>query len=375
MLGIAPLGQVPLGAVPTGAETILGSKWYAPLGEPVRQRIAPALAVALIASGAVVPPIAPFPEAVQEAKWHQAWSEPVVKAKPRLAEAHQQFLAWQPAPSPFAATGWFNWLAEPVRQKPTPFPAAQHYAELDPLPRVSFGWWASLSEPVRLRPALPSPEQHVFAFDPVPFVKIDWFASLAEPVRVRPAVLVPAGEQQFQPFDEDIIFADRWFAWWSQPVRVKPELAAQSQQVLAFAPQPFPFVPGSGGWKKPPRVTPGLDPGAESDRRVKRPGDPRRVAPKVEPPTFADVIASQTPAQLVDVLGSQYLPLLGSVPPAPDLYVPPIARQVPPQLIATHTLSEIEEQTDVQAALDALDALDEQDRADVLALLMGKETT
>src|ERR1700736_3571062 len=84
-----------------GGESITEDKWHEPWSEPVRSRIAPQLAVALIASGLAYVEAAPFAESVTEDRWHQAWSEPVVKALPRLAEASQQFLAWQPAPSPF----------------------------------------------------------------------------------------------------------------------------------------------------------------------------------------------------------------------------------------------------------------------------------
>jgi hypothetical protein len=400
MLGIDALGALALGDVPAGTpETSLPSKWHAPLSEPVRQRIAPTLAVALIASGATVPPIAPFPETVTESRWHQPWSEPVVKSRPRLAEAHQQFLAWQPAPSPFVATGWFNWLAEPVRTRPALPAGHRPFLAPDPLPRVSFGWWAALSEPVRVRPALPAPEQHVFAFDPVPFVKIDWFAPFSEPARVRPAVLVPAPEQQFQPFDEDIIFLDRWFAWWSDPVRIKPALGAGSQQVLAFDPQPFPFLGGGGGWYLPDptrrpgssdpserAVTPVFDglrsavrdgsPENEPARpKVRKPGAPRKITPAATPPTFADTIGAQQPARLVDVLGSAFVPQIGQPQsPAVDLYVPParpapVVRSIAPPIIdaaADHV-----DALDAMEALHALDVLEQQERAALIVALFA----
>jgi hypothetical protein len=369
MLGIDALGALSLGDVPAGTqETSLPSKWFAPLSEPVRQRIAPALAVALIASGATVPPIAPFPETVTESRWHQPWSEPVVKSRPRLAEAHQQFLAWQPAPSPFVATGWSNWLAEPVRTKPALPAGHQQVLAPDPFPKVSFSWFGWLPEPVRVRPALPVPEQHAFAFDPVPFVKIDWFAPFAEPVRARPAVLVPTPEQQFQPFDEDIIFVDRWFAWWSEPVRIKPALGAPHQQVLAFDPQPFPFLGGGGGWLKKP-------PGDEPARpKVRKPGSSRQVEPAVEPPTFADTIAAQQPARLADVLGSAFLPQLDSLAsPALDLYAPPQRPAVPAPVVpraVTDAAADHVDALDAMEALHALDVLEQQEREAVIAMLL-----
>src|SRR5215467_10436062 len=90
--------------VSTSKGTVTEDRWHQPWSEPVRWRIAPQLAVALIASGLAYVAAAPFAETVTEDRWHQPWSEPIVKAKPRLLEAHQQILAWQPAPSPFVAT-------------------------------------------------------------------------------------------------------------------------------------------------------------------------------------------------------------------------------------------------------------------------------
>src|ERR1043166_2467293 len=181
-------GQARTPAAPF-AETVTEDRWHQPFSEPVRQRIVPRLAVARIASGLVYVEAAPFAETVTEDRWHQPFSEPVRTR--RFPAAEQQALAWQRAPAPFVATGWFNWLTEPVR----------------------------------IKPRLPEGEQQVLALGPWPAISIGWYAPLTEPTRVRPKVLVPAYEQQFQPFDEDIIFVERWLAWGSAPVRVKRPLA------------------------------------------------------------------------------------------------------------------------------------------------------
>jgi hypothetical protein len=359
MLGIGALGALSLGDVPAGTpETSLPSKWHAPLAEPVRQRIAPTLAVALIASGATVPPIAPFPESVTESRWHQPWSEPVVKARPRLAEAHQQFLAWQPAPSPFVATGWYAPLSAPVRIKPALLAGSQQFLAPDPRPLVSFSWFGWLPEPVRLKPGLPAGQQQFLAAPAWPDINVAWWRPLEEPVRVRPAVLVPAPEQQFQPFDEDIIFVDRWFAWWSEPVRVRPALGAPHQQVLAFDPQPYPFLGGGGGWWP----------------KVKKPGAPRKVIPAATPPTFAETIAAQQPARLADVLGSAFVPQLGQLqPPALDLYRPGPRPVATPPVIApavTDAAADHVDAIDAMEALRAVDMLEQQEREMVIAALL-----
>jgi hypothetical protein len=360
--GITGLTQTAVAALVTQSEPVLEAKWHQPFSEPVRHKIAPQLAVALIASGLAYVEAAPFAEAVTESRWHQPFSEPVRTRW--FPAAEQQTLAWQPAPSPFVATGWFNWLSEPVRAKPR----------------------------------LPEGEQQFIALQPWPDVRIGWYAPLAEPVRVRPKILVPAYEQQFQPFDEDIIFVDRWFAWWSEPVRIKPALRAASQQVLAFDPfpfavtigwapqlsepvrikpallaalqryevsydpQPFPFLGGGGGWLE-----------EEPARRIKKPGAPREVAPKAEPPTFADVLGSQQPTRLADVLGSAFAPRLDELgPPALDLWIPPSVpggHTAQIHSIAPAALDAIADEIDARDAMEALHALDELDRQEREALI------
>jgi hypothetical protein len=380
MPGLTGLTQTAVAALFTGAsEPVLESKWHQPWSEPVRSRIAPQLAVALIASGLAYVEAAPFAESVTEDRWHQAWSEPVVKARPRLAEAQQQFLAWQPAPSPFVASGWYAPLSEPVRIKPALPASAQQFAAPDPQPRVSFSWFGWLPEPVRLKPRLPEGEHQFLALGPWPAISISWWRPLDEPTRVRPTILIAAPEQQVSPFDEDIVFVDRWFAWWSEPVRVRPALSPASQQVLAFDPQPFPLLGGGGGWYLPargdfvPRVTPGEpDP---TPRKVKKPGAPRQVAPKAEPPTFAEVIGAQQPTRLADVLGSAFaLQLAALQPPALDLYQPPAGAAAPaPAPISRAAIDAAADHVDAIDAAEALHALDELDRQEheaVIAILL-----
>ena len=436
--------QYPIGTEPvsTSPETVTEDRWHQPWSEPVRQRIAPQLAVALIASGlayvnagpfaepvtedrfhaawsepvrekvnrqlataliasgATVPPIAPFPETVTEDRWHQPWSEPV-RVKPALPAGEQQFLALQPWPAdPY---GWFNWLAEPVRVRPAlpsgehlvlaldpvPFvkidwfgalaepvrvrpalPApAQQFLAPDPLPRVSFGWWAPLTEPVRIRPALPTPEQHVLELEPFPVVTVWWLTPLSEPVRTR---WLPPAEQQFSPFAEDIVFADRWFQWWSEPVRYKLALGAASQPYeVSYDVLPLPFLGGGGGWFLPDPSKPPAAGEEASPRKVKKPGSPRQVEPEPRPPTFAETIAAQQPARLVDLLGARFAAQLGQQrPPAFDIYVPPHATPPSPRPtpIASSVLNDIEDRLD---AARVLEELDRQEEERIIAMLVA----
>src|ERR1043166_767205 len=161
--GITGLTQTAVAALFTAGEPVLEAKWHQPLSEPVRQKIAPQLAVALIVSGLAYVEAAPFPETVTESRWHQPWSEPV-RVKARLPEGEQQFLSAQPWPA--IAIGWDRPLEEPVRVK------AGRRAQLKqglswhpaPSPFVAPGWFNWLAEPVRRKPRLPEGEQQFFAF-------------------------------------------------------------------------------------------------------------------------------------------------------------------------------------------------------------------
>lgn len=74
------------------------ANWHEPWSEPVRQRIIPALAIALAASG--MASLVPFfgGEAVTESRWHEPWSEPV-RVRLALGAPLQQALV-ETAPQP-----------------------------------------------------------------------------------------------------------------------------------------------------------------------------------------------------------------------------------------------------------------------------------
>jgi hypothetical protein len=341
--------------VARGGETITEDKWHQGWTEPVRQKIAPRLAVALIASGLGYVEAGPFAESVTESRWHQPWSEPV-RVRPALPAGEQQALAFHPAPV------------------------------------VPFDWRPGLSEPVRLRPALPVGEQHVFEFDPVPFVKIDWFGALAEPVRVRAGLVARLQQDLARPpwVDINVAFAPPF----SEPVRLKPGLLAALQAYeVSYGVLPLPFLGGGGGWylpdpTKPPssgdpsRTT--LDDGSPAIRKVRKAGAPREIAPKIEPPSFAEVIGAQQPARLADVLGSAFAPQLDALrPPALDLCVSSFAKASegkPPQ-ISRAVIDAAADHVDAMDAMEALQALDELENQEreflistILAHFAGKQT-
>lgn len=155
MLGLAPIGLLIEGVL-FGGQTAISIGWFVPLSEPVR-------------------------------------------FKPALPVGEQQFLAWQPAPSPFVATGWFEALSEPVRKKPGLTAAAQPFAAWQPAPSpfVATGWFEALSEPVRQRPRSPATLFPSFFFQPSPspFAPTGWYMPLSEPVRFKSGL--NAARQQF----------------------------------------------------------------------------------------------------------------------------------------------------------------------------------
>src|ERR1700736_689249 len=318
-----------------GGESITEDKWHEPWTDPVRSRIAPQLAVALIASGLAYVEAAPFAETVTESRWHQPWSEPV-RVKPRLIDGAQQSLA------------------------------------PDPLPRVSFGWYNWLTEPVRVKAALPVVEQHVFAFEPTPIISIAWHLPFPEPVRVKPGLGV--GAQQYlalQPWPDISI---GWAPPFTEPVRIKPGLIAALQpDEVSYDVQPYPFLRGGGGWYLPRFAQ--SPPARPAVARRARAGAPRQVAPKIEPPSFAEVIGNQQPARLADVLGSAFAPQLDALaPPTLDLWLPPRA----PDTAQKHTISpgvldaaaDHVDAIDASEALHALDMLERQEHEALIAILL-----
>ena len=95
------------------------STFHQPWSEPVRQKINPVLAVALITSGLIAPVLNPNTQITQnyESRWHQGWSEPV-RIKPALRTGLHPFTNFVNVISiPDVRLVKFQWLAEPVRQK------------------------------------------------------------------------------------------------------------------------------------------------------------------------------------------------------------------------------------------------------------------
>lgn len=251
---------------PTGdfpnPEEITVDKWYEPLSEPVKSKIAPALAIALIASGLFATQVPPQEDVTLD-KWVSALSEPV-RQKPGLAARFQDDLTWTITTPQIATTTlssqvffkrrliyqsvaftpqnietitldkWFAPLSEPVRSKPALRTGSQLTTVTDTDPIVSFSWFASLNEPKRNKPALLPASQQFFWISTDPVVSFGWHNWFNEPVRVKASLRF--GNQQFFGTDTDPIVSFSWFANLGEPVRLKPGLRAGQQQDLSIAP-------------------------------------------------------------------------------------------------------------------------------------------
>jgi len=198
LLGADALGRLVLGQISVGTPTAIVPVISDPVIEqpPLRGRRDQGYRIALAASGEfrVILPIIPF-----QPSWFEGLSEPV-RAKPRSPAALSPYAFWQPAPSPFVATGWYANLSEPVRVRRRLREALQQFAayQANPTTVTPFAWYANLSTPVRIKPALKTSLQQFFATDPsvIPLGRlISWFASLSDPVRIK--LGLKASLQQF----------------------------------------------------------------------------------------------------------------------------------------------------------------------------------
>lgn len=193
------------------------------------------------------PPIQTF-----ESAWHQPWSEPVrFKMLPAmavvLAAASGAFApVFSPTILPGATyTPWYAPLSEPVRTAPRLQTGLNpDFVYGDQKPVVTFSYYNWLTEPVRQKPGLGA---HLQQFDPyqVPVQPqsnrlIQWFAPLSEPVRVKPRLQVGLNPFLFYQPEFPEAMDVPWFAWLSEPVRLPVGLKAWLQQTTAWEPRLLP---------------------------------------------------------------------------------------------------------------------------------------
>ena len=273
------------------------SRWHQPWSEPVRHKIAPALAIALIASGVSAPfinvpflrqeafaagwsqppaqirqvqyqattrPVSVVAEDIFADKWFKPFSEPV-RIKLGLLASLQQVSPENPfgltQPESVTEDRWHQPWSEPVRFKPRLIEGGQQDFAFHSAPQVSFSWFNNLSEPVRILPALPTYQQHYFEFQPTPIINIGWFGPLSDPSVLSSPRLFEASQRAFTT-DLNPIVSFSWFNNLSDPVRTPPRLQEGLQQDFTFNPNPFVSF-GWYGWlsdpvRTPPRLLEGI---------------------------------------------------------------------------------------------------------------------
>lgn len=229
--------------------------WHRPLAEPSFRKSA----IAVLAAGLTMVPVAAAPETVTVDKWFQQWTTP-----PKTLAKRGQFAAAQEdcflgGAAPFtervSEDKWHVPWSEPVRKKPGLGAHIQSSATFVPVfsvPEVVNldKWFEELSKPQKLTPRgqFTAAQDHDFLVKAALFpeaVSIDkWLQALAEPVRKKPGL--GAHLQSSTAFvavltAPETVTLDKWFQEWSTPVRVKPRLPAGEQQFLAFS--KFPVIP------------------------------------------------------------------------------------------------------------------------------------
>ncbi len=229
-----PQFQYQVKTAPVFTEPVLS--WHAPFSVPVRTRIAPALAVALLASGATGP-VGFIPADIGVASG--TWSQPPARTR----QVQYQAQAFVPLIETSTLDKWFAPWRDPVRVKPG-LPAGEQSVFTGPIAPIETiqvdKWYASWRDPVRLPRRLQvSANPSFFPASTNPAVSFSWFNSLAEPP--KPKVGLAAASQQFTAFVQAAPFAEavlesKWHQPWSEPVRVKPGLRTGAQQVFTTSP-------------------------------------------------------------------------------------------------------------------------------------------
>lgn len=250
------------------------------LSLPVRHKIAPALAIALIASGSFSGPL--FDQGGNTGSYTYPWSEPV-RQKPGVPAYLQQSYAGEIQPSILSAQAWFAPLSEPVRLKPGTkasnqqflayvaartqnFPLRSgeiNFAEETQFSKYSYAW----SDPVRIKQGVKVQNQDALVFEEVPPIEMmaAWYDWLSEPVRQKKGL--GSHLQMTWAFDTTPVPTGRYYGWFaplSEPVRQKPGLKVQLQRSFTQDADPVPLQRGMA-WFSPLRDPVKLKPGLRAD--------------------------------------------------------------------------------------------------------------
>ena len=214
---------------------------WIPWSEPVRQKIAPALAIALAtASGLIAPILNPNTQITQkyESRWHQPWSEPQRPLKKGIP------------PHLIAASGLFAPVLNPNTQITTKYESK---------------WHQPWSEPVRIKRPGIGPEQQDFAADfPQNITSVTtsvdrWYVAFVDPI--RPKRFDPAQQDIAADFSQyNPVQVNPWYQPWSEPVRIRRFDPAQQDIAADFSQYSPPQLESSWhqSWSEPVRTLSGL---------------------------------------------------------------------------------------------------------------------
>jgi hypothetical protein len=258
---------------PIGAVVAPPTAFYNPLSEPVRSPARTAFYQDSTILGQPASDVIGIP--------YLAWSEPIIKSRPRAAEYPPTTIGVPPT----ADIRWFALWSEPII-KSRPRTAEYAPTTIGVPPTADIRWFALLSEPLRVaqRTAFYQPVSFVFVPQPL-FVPIP----LAEPVRVaqrtvwfqtdtigRPATDVTG--IRYLPWTDPVRLPPRtvwfqflaytevppvpaafrgWYAPWREPVRTPPRTVwFQPQSYTEVPPLPAAFRGWYAPWREPVRSLP-----------------------------------------------------------------------------------------------------------------------
>lgn len=199
------------------------ARWFVPWSEPVKQAIAPAMAVALItASGYIAPPPVQPNAPIAASQNNNA----DIQAQPQF----QYQVQTKPVPpvEGLSVDKWFEAWTDPVRVLPrTVWYQPDTFGRAAPFPETvtESRWHQPWSEPVRVNPRDAWFQADVLTRTASDVTGIQYLA-LSEPVRTAPrdAWFQPDTFGRAAPFPETVT-ESRWHQAWSEPVRVAPRTA------------------------------------------------------------------------------------------------------------------------------------------------------
>lgn len=211
-------------------------------------------------------------EVITVDKYYQWLSEPV-RQKPRLGAALNQDLAFlNPVTSQefIRQLRWENIWVDPRRFPPILNPASQQffsYGSYSPLTNIILGIINSQEGPTFTRTLSYQARTGVDFYPAVDITRNNeslWHEAWRDPVRTKPRLLESLQQAQIQGWvnpPAEVINLDKWYSHWREPVRTKPGLQASLQEFFKASLRPI--IPSFGYFdalSEPVRLKPRLQP-------------------------------------------------------------------------------------------------------------------